>query len=419
MPVEFTRNDARIDIHEQIVCGSMKLVMAYDGSGRSISKTRMKKTAFDGPWYASLVTHYTGIGSEIREEYHNGELQSTKVVVNMPVFFRVTLTRLKPRSYIEKDILRLSNGGAILPKQSFGASRQGLGRYGIENADGMAKGDEFYLKNHLGSTMMVAQVSSTNASEPAKVAAAYDYRAFGEQVTLKKSADKVTENFTGKERDDETLLSYHGARYLDPMLGVWISVDPKRFFSSPYLYMGNGYNPILFFDLNGMKPGDPFGSPQEAAIDFAKLYNGVSIATSTEYGTIIYRKGNSFSYVTPSLGTSRTVDLDECVLDVAENAELQLITSAHTHGSYSGFRSLEPSSLDFSSEFIPTDINLYPYYKENMNEPAYVAVPNGTLIEYRSDGSQRVVPAGGLAADPQSRWGDVDKQYHADLGLLE
>ena len=224
-----------------------RLLMMYDGSGRRISKTFLTKSATAASWDTVKVTHYTGIGTEVREEFHNG----TREKVNMPVFFRVTLTRLKPRSYIEKDILRLSNGGAILPKRSFGASRQGLGRYGIENADGMAKGDEFYLKNHLGSTMMVAQVSSTNASEPAKVAAAYDYRAFGEQVTLKKSADKVTETFTGKELDDETGLSNHGARLLDPMLGVWISVDPKRFFPSPYLYMGNGYNPILFADLNG------------------------------------------------------------------------------------------------------------------------------------------------------------------------
>lgn len=51
------------------------------------------------------------------------------------------------------------------------------------------------------------------------------------------SADKVTENFTGKEKDDEIELNYFGARYLDPMLGMWISVDPARQFASPYLYV--------------------------------------------------------------------------------------------------------------------------------------------------------------------------------------
>jgi len=61
----------------------------------------------------------------------------------------------------------------------------------------------------------------------------------------------VTENFTGKEHDDEIALNYFGARYLDPMLGMWISVDPARQFASPYLYMGNGTNPIILTDTDG------------------------------------------------------------------------------------------------------------------------------------------------------------------------
>ena len=73
--------------------------------------------------------------------------------------------------------------------------------------------------------------------------AAYDYRAFGEMIELTPPpTGKVTENFTGKEHDDEISLDYFGARYLDPMLGMWISVDPARQFASPYLYAGNGYN---------------------------------------------------------------------------------------------------------------------------------------------------------------------------------
>ena len=46
-------------------------------------------------------------------------------------------------------------------------------------------------------------------------------------------------------------LNYFGARYLDPMLGMWISMDPKRLFDSPYLYAGNGYNPVNGVDPDG------------------------------------------------------------------------------------------------------------------------------------------------------------------------
>ncbi|MCQ2109293.1 MAG: hypothetical protein MJZ05_11095 [Fibrobacter sp.] len=99
-------------------------------------------------------------------------------------------------------------------------------------------------QNHLGSTMLVYGTqgsSNADVADLGEVKKAYDYRSFGEQIDLIADAgDKVTENFTGKEKDDETELNYFGARYLDPMLGLWISVDPARQFSSPYLYAGNG-----------------------------------------------------------------------------------------------------------------------------------------------------------------------------------
>ena len=52
---------------------------------------------------------------------------------------------------------------------------------------------------------------STRTGTADEVYFAYDYRAFGEQVSLVKPADKVTENFTGKEKDDEIELNYFGA----------------------------------------------------------------------------------------------------------------------------------------------------------------------------------------------------------------
>ena len=235
-----------------------KLEMKYDGSGRRISKTVWRKAVGAENWQKKQVTHYTGIGTEIRENYHNESLEKAKVVVNMP---------------------------------------EGLGRYGIEDAEkpdfGGKTGDqlagyipnvkfEWYLKNHLGSTMLVYGSEGNATSAPFTLGtplAAYDYRAFGEMVELTPPATgKVTENFTGSrfarrtqrtacksiaepknlgakrnEHDDEIALNYFGARYLDPMLGMWISVDPARQFSSPYLYAGNGVTPVNIIDPDGNK----------------------------------------------------------------------------------------------------------------------------------------------------------------------
>lgn len=215
MPIEFKLQD------EENSSDSTRLAMMYDGSGRRISKTLLTKPATATSWETVKVTHYTGIGTEIREEFHNGSRERVSVVVNMP---------------------------------------QGLGRYKVADAsqpadDNASRTFEWYLKNHLGSTMLVyGTVASTdpNNADIGETKAAYDYRAFGEQVELlPHDLAKVTENFTGKEHDDEIALDYFGARYLDPMLGLWISVDPKRQFSSPYLYAGNGMNPVNVIDPDG------------------------------------------------------------------------------------------------------------------------------------------------------------------------
>ena len=227
MPIEFIQQSQPAGSSSDTL---FRLLMKYDGTGRRISKTVMHKVAGAADWDTVKVTHYTGIGTEVRENFA-GPTKETKVVVNMP---------------------------------------QGLGRYGIEDAerpdfDGMT-GDgligyipntkfEWYLKNHLGSTMLV--YGTQGDANPAHVdigtpLATYDSRAFGEMIELTPPpTGKVTENFTGKEHDDEISLDYFGARYLDPMLGMWTSVDSARQFASPYLYAGNGMNPVNVVDPDG------------------------------------------------------------------------------------------------------------------------------------------------------------------------
>ena len=220
MPIEFTQYPTQENTGSS--SDTARLSMMYDGAGRRISKTFLTKSATAASWDTVKVAHYTGIGTEVRENFA-GPAKETKVVVNMP---------------------------------------QGLGRYGIEDANhaaenGSAQTFEWYLKNHLGSTMLVY---ASGYGTPGVVRAAYDYRSFGEQIELTPpSTGKVTENFTGKEKDDEIDLNYFGARYLDPMLGMWTSVDPMRQFASPYLYAGNGVNPVNGMDPDGNYYEDEYG----------------------------------------------------------------------------------------------------------------------------------------------------------------
>ena len=353
-----------------------RLTMAYDGSGRRISKTRWVKKLGSQEWEKELVTHYTGIGTEIRENYA-GPAKQTKVVVNMP---------------------------------------QGLGRYGIEDAENPDMGSgvgyipnakfEWYLKNHLGSTMLVYGTQSDANPAHSDIGtplAAYDYRAFGEMVELTPPpTGKVTENFTGKELDDETKLSNHGTRLLDPMIGMWISVDPLRFFTSPYLYMGNGYNPIRFADLTGMKPGDPFGSRKEAAEDFARTYNDDSIREGVEYSTAIYsymKDGEKlYSYNIPLKGTP-----DRTPFDTYLPSGCKMESSAHTHGEFLDSYKLGnfvPSLGDKEGDYFAT------YIIGKISGPAYLSNPAGHLIEYGLDAIgntyYKILPTTGIAADDKS-----------------
>ena len=349
-----------------------RLVMMYDGCGRRISKTLLTKSAAATSWDTVKVTHYTGIGTEIREEFHDGSRENVNVVVNMP---------------------------------------QGLGRYKVADAsvpadDNASRTFEWYLKNHLGSTMLVyGTVASTNPNEAdvGEKIAAYDYRAFGEKVELTPPpTDKVTENFTGKEKDDETMLSNHGARLLDPMIGMWISVDPLRFFTSPYLYMGNGYNPIRFADLTGMKPGDPFGSRKEAAEDFARTYNDDSIREGVEYSTAIYsymKDGEKlYSYNIPLKGTP-----DRTPFDTYLPSGCKMESSSHTHGEFLDSYKLGnfvPSSGDKEGDYFAT------YIIGKISGPAYLSNPAGHLIEYGLDAIgntyYKILPTTGIAADDKS-----------------
>ncbi len=85
--------------------------------------------------------------------------------------------------------------------------------------------------------------------------------------------------YTGKERDEETGMYYHGARYYIPWLVRWASSDPLQGEMpewSPYNY---GYcNPITWTDNTGMQPDD---LQQQITIPQGATLSGIAQAHGT------------------------------------------------------------------------------------------------------------------------------------------
>ena len=107
----------------------------------------------------------------------------------------------------------------------------------------------FYHPDHLGSSSLITDGTGALTQH-------IQYVPFGEVFVEERTNSWSTlYKFNGKELDEETGLYYYHARYYDPRLSVWISVDPlaeKYFWTSSYVYCLN--NPVKYTDPTGMSP---------------------------------------------------------------------------------------------------------------------------------------------------------------------
>ncbi|MBO4712750.1 MAG: hypothetical protein J5615_02505 [Fibrobacter sp.] len=67
MPIEFTQYPPQENTGSS--SDTARLSMMYDGAGRRISKTFLTKSATAASWDTVKVTHYTGIGTEVRGQF--------------------------------------------------------------------------------------------------------------------------------------------------------------------------------------------------------------------------------------------------------------------------------------------------------------------------------------------------------------
>ena len=103
---------------------------------------------------------------------------------------------------------------------------------------------KYQLGDHLGSSNVVIDDSGNLVNRE-------EFTPYGE--TSFGSFARKRYRFTGKERDEESGLNYHGARYLAPWLGRWTSCDPVGPIDGYNLYVYVRNRPVGSKDVTGMQ----------------------------------------------------------------------------------------------------------------------------------------------------------------------
>ena len=124
----------------------------------------------------------------------------------------------------------------------------------LENGSSLTPAIRYQLGNHLSS-------ASLELDNNGAVISYEEYHPYG--TTSYQAGRSVAEvglkryRYTGMEKDEETGLSYHGARYYAPWLGRWTAVDPIGIGDGVNLYSYAQNRPSRYFDLKGFSSCDP------------------------------------------------------------------------------------------------------------------------------------------------------------------
>ena len=105
----------------------------------------------------------------------------------------------------------------------------------------------YQLGNHLGS-------ASLELDEQQQIISYEEYAPYGSSVYQAVRSQTETAKryrYTGKERDVESGLCYHGARYYSVLLARWMSCDPIGILDGLSVYSYAANSPVRYFDSSG------------------------------------------------------------------------------------------------------------------------------------------------------------------------
>jgi RHS repeat-associated protein len=137
---------------------------------------------------------------------------------------------------------------------------------------------QYNIADHLGNTRALFSDADNNGSlSTSEILQVTDYYAFGRDITPLATSTPQRYKYNGKELQDDLGQYDYGARFYDPVIARWNTIDPlaekdRRW--SQYNYVMN--NPIRMVDPDGMAPADPvYLQHQEDVSNFNKTIGNV------------------------------------------------------------------------------------------------------------------------------------------------
>jgi RHS repeat-associated protein len=199
----------------------------------------------------------------------------------------------------------------------------------VLNTDYNSDGAEEVLTRYIYSNHL--QSASLELDGNAEIISYEEYHPYGTTAyqAMNASVNAVAKRYryTGKERDEESGLYYHGARYYIPWLARWTAVDALESEMPAWSSYNYGFcNPLIFNDPSGMQPEDTQKEEQkpkpykpepekgtksgfmEASTEDG-LYMGVSAMFELEEVTIRAKPKNSWKDRLSNIGKGIVVGL--------------------------------------------------------------------------------------------------------------
>jgi RHS repeat-associated protein len=228
--------------------GSLGAVYTYDAHGNMTSmphlpvidwdwKDQMQHADLRGGGHVYFA--YDAAGERVRKVWEHGGIVEERIYLGS---YEVYRRRNAGKLALERQTLHVMDGVkriAMIETKTVDTSVPALV---------VAPLVRFQLSNHLGSAHLELDVQG-------RVISYEEYHPYGTSAYRAQSSvievSRKRYRYTGKERDEETSLEYHGARYYAPWLATWTAPDPAGITAGINLYEYCEGNPTILHDPTG------------------------------------------------------------------------------------------------------------------------------------------------------------------------